>query len=96
MPNVDIPQGKDTGGSLRRQETMGGTPAQTRSERVLEQPNEPPLLEGHTSGSREGSMEPNFKLIDNVPFTLHDSPLLGGYTPRSDEGRMKLDELITL
>ncbi|GKG25101.1 hypothetical protein Tco_0395729, partial [Tanacetum coccineum] len=23
MPNVDIPQGMDTGGSLRRQETMG-------------------------------------------------------------------------
>nr|GEV57413.1 RNA-directed DNA polymerase, eukaryota, reverse transcriptase zinc-binding domain protein [Tanacetum cinerariifolium] len=30
MPNVDIPQGIDTGGSPRRQETMGGTPAQTR------------------------------------------------------------------
>ncbi|GJY68453.1 hypothetical protein Tco_0471435 [Tanacetum coccineum] len=72
LPQTSVPidhgadEGKDTGGSLRRQETMGGTPAQTRSERVLEQPNEPPLLEGHTSGSREGSMEPNFKLIDNV------------------------------
>ncbi|GJU38855.1 hypothetical protein Tco_1191812, partial [Tanacetum coccineum] len=43
----------------------GGTPAQTRSERVLEQPNEPPLSEG-------------------------------GYTLRTDKGRMKLDELITL
>ncbi|GJW28645.1 hypothetical protein Tco_0045520 [Tanacetum coccineum] len=30
---------------------LGGAPAQTRSERVLEKPNEPPLLEGHTSGS---------------------------------------------
>nr|GEU60175.1 retrovirus-related Pol polyprotein from transposon TNT 1-94 [Tanacetum cinerariifolium] len=30
MPNVDIPQGMDTGGSPRRQETMGGTFAQTR------------------------------------------------------------------
>ncbi|GJY26717.1 hypothetical protein Tco_0401443, partial [Tanacetum coccineum] len=28
----------------------GGAPAQTRSERVLENPNEPPLSEGHTSG----------------------------------------------
>ncbi|GJY08628.1 hypothetical protein Tco_0375682 [Tanacetum coccineum] len=53
----------DTGGSPRRQDTMGGTPGQTR---------------------------------DNVPSTPHDSPLLGGYTPRSDEGRMKLDELITM
>ncbi|GJU76436.1 hypothetical protein Tco_1273506, partial [Tanacetum coccineum] len=35
----------------------GGNPAQTRSERVLEEPNEPPLSEGHTSGSGEGRME---------------------------------------
>ncbi|GJX98496.1 hypothetical protein Tco_0355515 [Tanacetum coccineum] len=96
MPNVDIPQGMDTGGSPKRQETMGGTPAQTRSKRVLEQPYEPPLSEGHTSGSGEGSMEQTFELTDNVPSTPHDSPLIGGYTPGSDEGRMKLDELITL
>ncbi|GKC04340.1 hypothetical protein Tco_0995950 [Tanacetum coccineum] len=84
------------GGSLRRQETMGSTPAQTRSKRVLEQPNKPPLTEGHTSGSREGSMEHIFELTENVPPTPHDSPLTGGYTPGSDEGRLKLDELITL
>ncbi|GJR66287.1 hypothetical protein Tco_0012352 [Tanacetum coccineum] len=40
-------------GSPRRQETMGGTPAQTRSERVLEKPSELLVPEGHTSGSRE-------------------------------------------
>ncbi|GKA85606.1 putative reverse transcriptase domain-containing protein [Tanacetum coccineum] len=68
----------------------GGAPAQTRSERVLEKPNEPPLLEGHTSGSGEGSMEYHFELTDNVPPTPHDSPLLGGNTPGSDEGRMEL------
>ncbi|GJS64377.1 hypothetical protein Tco_0678941 [Tanacetum coccineum] len=45
MPNVEIPQGMDTGGSPRRQDTMGGAPAQNRSERVLEKSNEPPLLE---------------------------------------------------
>ncbi|GJR54186.1 hypothetical protein Tco_1404707 [Tanacetum coccineum] len=49
MPNVDIPQGMDIGGSPRRQETMG----------VL-------LLR------------------------------LGGYTPRSDEGRLKLKELMAI
>ncbi|GKF17028.1 hypothetical protein Tco_0061946, partial [Tanacetum coccineum] len=54
--------GMDTGGSPRRQETMGGTPAQTRSERVLEKPNEPPLSEGHTSGSGKGMMEHQFEL----------------------------------
>ncbi|GJW53576.1 hypothetical protein Tco_0097661 [Tanacetum coccineum] len=28
--------------------------------------------------------------LDNVPNTPHDSPLSGGYTPGSDEGRMEL------
>nr|GEV90049.1 hypothetical protein [Tanacetum cinerariifolium] len=96
MHNVDIPQGMDTDGSPRRQETMGGTLAQTRSERVLEQPNEPPLSEGHTSGSGEGRMEYTFKLTDTVSPTPHDSPLTGGYTPGSDEGRLKLLELMNI
>ncbi|GKF72254.1 hypothetical protein Tco_0208368, partial [Tanacetum coccineum] len=77
MLNVDIPQGIDTGGSPRIQEPMGGTPGQTRSKRVLEQPNEPPLSEGHTSRSGEGRMEQTFGLTDNVSFTPHDSPLIG-------------------
>ncbi|GJW87784.1 hypothetical protein Tco_0163124 [Tanacetum coccineum] len=66
MPNVDIPQGMDTCGSPRHQDTMGGALAQTRSERVLEKPNEPPLSEGHTFGSREGMMEHTFEFMDNV------------------------------
>ncbi|GJT05446.1 hypothetical protein Tco_0839908 [Tanacetum coccineum] len=66
MPNVDIPQGMDTGGSPKSQETMGGTPAQTRSKRVLAQPNEPPLSEGHTSRSGDGKMEHQFELTANV------------------------------
>ncbi|GKA77905.1 hypothetical protein Tco_0784442 [Tanacetum coccineum] len=86
----------DTGGSPRYQETIGGAPAQTRSERVLEKPNEPPLLEGHTSGSGEGSMEHTFELMDIVPPTPHDSPLTGGYIPKSDEGRLKLKELMAM
>ncbi|GKD82486.1 hypothetical protein Tco_1349325 [Tanacetum coccineum] len=65
MPNVDIPQRMYIGGSPRRQDTIGGAPAQTRSERVLEQPIEPPVSEG-------------------------------GYTPGSDEGRLKLQELMTM
>nr|GEW34863.1 hypothetical protein [Tanacetum cinerariifolium] len=73
---------------------MGGTPAQTRSERVLEQPNEPPLPEGHTSGSREGRMEQTFELTDTVPPTPHGSPFTGGYIPGSDEGRLKRLELM--
>ncbi|GKE99007.1 hypothetical protein Tco_0022358 [Tanacetum coccineum] len=75
---------------------MGGTPAQTRSETVLEKPNEPPLSEGHTSGSGKGRMEHQFELMANVPITPHDSPLPGGCTPGSDEGRLKLKELMTM
>ncbi|GJW47561.1 hypothetical protein Tco_0079207 [Tanacetum coccineum] len=74
----------------------GGAPAKTKFERVLEKPNEPPLLEGHTSGSREGRMEHQFELTANVPITLHDSPLLGGYIPKSDEDRLKLQELMIM
>nr|GEW81095.1 hypothetical protein [Tanacetum cinerariifolium] len=80
-------------GRPRRQETIGGTSAQTRSERVIEQPNEPPLTEGYTSRSGEGRLEENIKLTDTVP-TPHDSPLTGGYTPGSNEGRITLVELI--
>ncbi|GKF19019.1 hypothetical protein Tco_0067657 [Tanacetum coccineum] len=58
---------------------MGG-----RSERVLKNPNEPPLSEGHTSRSGEGRMERQFELTANVPITPHDSPLPGGYTPVLD------------
>ncbi|GJW65935.1 hypothetical protein Tco_0117819 [Tanacetum coccineum] len=68
--------GMDTGGSPRHQETIGGALAHTRSERVLEKPNEPPLPEGHTSRSGEGSMEHTFELMDTVPPTPHDSPLI--------------------
>ncbi|GKB06749.1 hypothetical protein Tco_0834982, partial [Tanacetum coccineum] len=46
--------------------TPWGAPAQTRSERVLEHPIEPPLSEGHTSGSGEGRMEHQFELMANV------------------------------
>ncbi|GKE23998.1 hypothetical protein Tco_1435510, partial [Tanacetum coccineum] len=50
--------------------------------------NEQPLTEGHISGSMEGSMEHTFELMGTVPPTPHDSPLLGGNTPGSDEDRV--------
>ncbi|GJT32905.1 ribonuclease H-like domain-containing protein [Tanacetum coccineum] len=45
---------------------------------------------------RRGRMEHQFELMANVPITPHDSPLPGGYTPGSDEGRLKLQELMTI
>ncbi|GJX80771.1 putative ribonuclease H-like domain-containing protein [Tanacetum coccineum] len=67
-----------------------------QSERVLEKPNEPPLSEGHTSRSGEDRMEHQFELTATVPITPYDSPLPGGYTSGCDEGRLKLQELITM
>ncbi|GKB50121.1 hypothetical protein Tco_0900874, partial [Tanacetum coccineum] len=67
----------DTGGSPRRQDTMRGAPAQTRSKRVLEQPIKPHLSEGHTSRNWEGRMKHQFELTANVPITSYDSPLPG-------------------
>ncbi|GJW55218.1 hypothetical protein Tco_0099303 [Tanacetum coccineum] len=96
--NTKVPQ---SGGSPKKvgdeaiNEAMGA-PAQTRSERVLEQPIEPPFSEGHTSGSGEGRMEHQFELTANVPITPHDSPLPGGYKPGSDEGRLKLQGIVSM
>nr|GEX86034.1 hypothetical protein [Tanacetum cinerariifolium] len=41
-------------------------------------------------------MEHTFKFTDTVPPTPHDSPLTGGYTLGSDEGRPKLDKLMDI
>ncbi|GKE86668.1 hypothetical protein Tco_1560410, partial [Tanacetum coccineum] len=41
-------------------------------------------------------MEHTFELIDTIPLIPHDSLLTGGYTPRGDKGRMKLEELMTM
>nr|GEU39012.1 hypothetical protein [Tanacetum cinerariifolium] len=51
--------------------------------------------EGHTSKSRKDRLEENIKLTDIIP-TPQDSPLIRGYTPRSDEGRITLVELIEI
>ncbi|GJW25141.1 hypothetical protein Tco_0038952 [Tanacetum coccineum] len=42
------------------------------------------------------SKEHTFELMDTVPPTPHDSPLTGGYIPGSDEGRLKLKELMAI
>ncbi|GJU98757.1 hypothetical protein Tco_1328028 [Tanacetum coccineum] len=56
---------------------------------------DPPLLDINTSGSEEDSMEHQDDLTDFVPPTPYDSPLSGGHTPGSDEGRPNINELIT-
>nr|GEW86074.1 hypothetical protein [Tanacetum cinerariifolium] len=51
---------------------------------------------GHTVGSGEDRMEQETDLTDFVPPTPYDSPLLGGHTPGSDEGRPNINELMNL
>ncbi|GJT59455.1 hypothetical protein Tco_1002988 [Tanacetum coccineum] len=51
---------------------------------------------GHTLGSGEDSIEHQIELTNNVPNTPHDSPLPGVNTPGSDEGSLKLNELMDL
>nr|GEX96455.1 hypothetical protein [Tanacetum cinerariifolium] len=41
-------------------------------------------------------MEHIVELTDTIPPTPHDSPLIGGYIPGSDEGRLTLKELMDL
>ncbi|GJV83867.1 uncharacterized mitochondrial protein-like protein [Tanacetum coccineum] len=61
------------------------------SERVLEKSNEPPISEGHTSGSGEGSMEYHFGLTDNVPPIPYASPLSGGSKDCSRHGDQQIE-----
>ncbi|GJS78664.1 hypothetical protein Tco_0728545 [Tanacetum coccineum] len=56
IPNMPLPQGIGASGSPRCQEAMGGSIAQTRSERVPTQPYDLPLPRVNPLGSDEGSM----------------------------------------
>ncbi|GJZ01732.1 hypothetical protein Tco_0519693 [Tanacetum coccineum] len=53
--NVPLPQGVGAGGSPRCKKAIGGSIAQTRSERVPTPPRDSPLLRVNTLGSDEGS-----------------------------------------
>ncbi|GJV06876.1 hypothetical protein Tco_1344532, partial [Tanacetum coccineum] len=70
--------------------------AQTRFKTASKKSHDPPLSEGNTSRSREDNMEHPADLTDFVPPTPYDSPLSGGHTPGSDEGRPNFNELINL
>ncbi|GJX17794.1 putative ribonuclease H-like domain-containing protein [Tanacetum coccineum] len=76
--------------------TLGDAEAQTRFETASKQSRNPPLSEINTSGSGDDSMENQDDLMDFVPPTPHDSPLSGGHTPRSDEGRPNINELMDI
>ncbi|GKD51237.1 hypothetical protein Tco_1280213, partial [Tanacetum coccineum] len=76
--------------------TLGDADAQTRFKTASKQSHDPPLSEVNTSGSGEESMEHQDDLTDFIPPTPHDSPLSGGHTPGSDEGRPNIKELMAI
>ncbi|GKA32000.1 hypothetical protein Tco_0718367 [Tanacetum coccineum] len=75
--------------------TLGDADAETRFETASKQSRDPPLSEVNTSGSGEDNMEHQDDLTDFIPPTPYDSPLSGGHTPRSDEGRPNINVKFT-
>nr|GEW27878.1 hypothetical protein [Tanacetum cinerariifolium] len=69
--------------------TLGDTNAQIWFETASKQSYDLPLLEVNTSRSREDGMKHQDDLMDVVSPTPYDSPLSGGHTPGSDEGRVE-------
>nr|GEZ55173.1 retrovirus-related Pol polyprotein from transposon TNT 1-94 [Tanacetum cinerariifolium] len=95
--NEPSPQGTSSGSRPRRHVTiLGDTDDQTRFETASKQSHDLPLLEVNTSGSGEDNMEQQDDLTDFIPPTPHDSPLLGGHIPGSDEGRPNINELMNI
>nr|GEW72384.1 cysteine-rich RLK (receptor-like protein kinase) 8 [Tanacetum cinerariifolium] len=88
---------QESGSGPRCQDiTLRDADAQTRFETASKQSHDPPLSKVNTSGSGEDSMAPHDDLTDFVLPTPHDSPLLGGHTAGSDEGRPNINELMAI
>nr|GFA19709.1 putative ribonuclease H-like domain-containing protein [Tanacetum cinerariifolium] len=88
---------QEGGDRPKRQETiLGGADAQTRFETASKRSSDPLLSTGHTVRSREERMEQETNLTDFVPPTPYDSPISGGYTSGSDEGRPNLFKLMNI
>ncbi|GJR30335.1 hypothetical protein Tco_1106567 [Tanacetum coccineum] len=73
-----------------------GNITKTQSQAMSNDPLSQEIGSGvNTPGSDEERLE-HQELTDNVPPTPHDLPLLGGYTPGSDEGRPNINELMAI
>ncbi|GJZ80892.1 hypothetical protein Tco_0645886 [Tanacetum coccineum] len=76
ISNDPLSQEISSGDRLRCQEAIGGVIAQTRSEKASKHSYDLPLLGVNTTGSDEERFEQH-ELMDNIPPTPYDSPLLG-------------------
>nr|GEY52882.1 reverse transcriptase domain-containing protein [Tanacetum cinerariifolium] len=70
--------------------------AMTQSKTISIDPISQEISSGHIVRSGEDRMEQETNLTDFIPPTPHDLPLSGGHTPRSDEGRPNLLELMNI
>ncbi|GKA95272.1 hypothetical protein Tco_0817310 [Tanacetum coccineum] len=77
-------------------EKESGNIHKTQSTATLNEPSPQGTSSVNTSGSGEDIMEHQDDLTDFVPPTPHDSPLSGGHTSRSDEGRPNINELMAI
>nr|GEZ05982.1 hypothetical protein [Tanacetum cinerariifolium] len=75
---------------------IGGADAQTRLETASKRSSDPPFSTSHIVGSVEDRMEQETDLTDFAPPTPQNSPLSGGHTPGSDEGRSNLIKLMNI
>ncbi|GKE79050.1 hypothetical protein Tco_1545170, partial [Tanacetum coccineum] len=74
-------------------EQESGNIHMTRSKATLNEPSPQGTgSEVNTYGSGEDSMEHQDDLTDFIPPTPHNSPLLGGHTPISDEGCLRFGD----
>nr|GEU35009.1 ribonuclease H-like domain-containing protein [Tanacetum cinerariifolium] len=89
MPNVPLPQGIGAGGSPRCQKAIGGSIAQTTSERIPAPSYDSPILGVYTPRSVEERFEQH-ELMSNVQQQSNDPPLSKGHTLRSGEDIIKL------
>ncbi|GJY12948.1 hypothetical protein Tco_0382257 [Tanacetum coccineum] len=96
LPQTSVPLDHGADEAVHKEGTQApryhirGADAQTRPEIASKMSRDPPLSEVNTSGRGEDSMEYHDDLTDFIPPTPHASPLSGGNTPGSDEGRMEL------
>ncbi|GKE07837.1 hypothetical protein Tco_1411388 [Tanacetum coccineum] len=87
-----------TKASIRRHLKLQDSEGEAPSSSLLRISSSPSLPSHHTSSSTP-TTPPSTQHPHEAeePVTMpHDSPLLGGHTPRSDEGSMQLNELMDL
>ncbi|GJR60885.1 hypothetical protein Tco_1503047 [Tanacetum coccineum] len=91
-PNKPSSLGTSSGGGPRRQETMGDTIAQTRSENVSKLSNDPLLAREKEGGSRTHKLKRLYMVGRSARIVSSDEASLGDQEDVSKQGR-KIDDI---